>query len=158
MLYWIFDLDYTLYQLPEYINFNYNFLSKDTQLNYLLTMLPCNKILFTNGNTSHAIRSLEILGIKDKFISIYSRDNVESIKPDVRSFNSVIKASKIKNTDKVVFFEDTVDNLITAKSLGWITVLINKKQALTPEVDFWFPNIHIALNYFVNCIQSRQKK
>ena len=58
----------------------------------------------------------------------------------------------IKNNDKVVFFEDTAENLVTAKSLGWITVLIGNKRPMVSDVDFWFADINQALNYFHNCI------
>ena len=43
MLYWIFDLDYTLYQLPQGVDFDYKHLKNDSQLKYLLSMLPCKK-------------------------------------------------------------------------------------------------------------------
>ena len=32
MLYWIFDLDLTLYQLPQGVDFNYKHLNNDAQL------------------------------------------------------------------------------------------------------------------------------
>ena len=47
MLYWIFDLDQTLYQLPSNMDFSYNALSKDNQLNYLLSKIPSTKIIFS---------------------------------------------------------------------------------------------------------------
>ena len=53
----------------------------------------------------------------------------------------------IKNTDKVVFFEDSFENLITAKNYNWINVYINQRKSLMQEVDFNF-TINIALNYF----------
>ena len=48
MLYWIFDLDYTLYQMPYKKKFNYNLLRNDPFLNKLLKKLPLEKIIFTN--------------------------------------------------------------------------------------------------------------
>ena len=63
MLFWIFDLDYTLYQFPSHIKFDYKLLKSDNQLEYFINNLPCKKILFTNGNTSHAILCLKKMNI-----------------------------------------------------------------------------------------------
>ena len=49
MLYWIFDLDLTLYELPTNTEFNYSKLRKDNHLIYLLKNIPCEKLMFTNG-------------------------------------------------------------------------------------------------------------
>ena len=70
MLYWIFDLDQTLYQLPNNVSFNYNRLIEDQQLNYLLVMLPSRKIIFTNGTYNHGLTCLNKLKIMDNFSSI----------------------------------------------------------------------------------------
>ena len=53
--------------------------------------------------------------------------------------------SNIDPNDKCVFFDDLPENLISAKSFGWITVLINKKKYVHNNIDFWFPNIYLAL-------------
>lgn len=158
MLYWIFDLDHTLYQLPKNIRFDYSYLSKDYQLKYLLSMLPCKKIIYTNGTYGHGITSTEIMGIKQNFHSIIGRDNLGEMKPSIKSFQNFIKKVKINDYDKCVFFEDTLENLITAKTLGWITVLISPNKILSDDVDFWFPNIHVALNFFVNKIHNKYNK
>ena len=156
MLYWIFDVDHTLYQLPKNTPFfSYSFLSKDKQLNYLLNILPCKKLLFTNGTKDHGIETVKTLGIKDKFpdSKIVGRDTLGGLlKPDINAFYKFIELMKIKQNDKIVFFEDTAENLITAKSLGWITVLIGTRKPMTSDVDFWFSDINQALNYFNNII------
>jgi FMN phosphatase YigB (HAD superfamily) len=158
MLYWIFDLDYTLYQLPSNIRFDYNLLKKDNQLKYLLSMLPCYKIIYTNGTYGHAVTSTEIMGIKENFHKMVGRDNLNYMKPSLKSFTQFNKLVKIKQNDKCVFFEDSIENLITAKNLGWITVYIGPNKVLSDDIDFWFPNIHVALNFFVNKIHNRYKK
>ena len=158
MLYWIFDLDYTLYQLPPNIQFDYVLLNKDPQLQYLLSMLPCYKIIYTNGTYGHGITCSQIMGIKDNFHKIIGRDNIGSMKPSLKSFQKFKQINKISETDKCVFFEDNIDNLVTAKSLGWITVYIGSKKPLSNDIDFWFPNINLALNFFVNKIHNRYNK
>lgn len=158
MLYWIFDLDYTLYQLPQEVRFDYAFLEKDHQLKYLLSMLPCYKTIFTNGTYGHGISCTEIMGIKENFNKIIGRDNLGALKPTLKAFLKFKRMVNIKDKDKCVFFEDNIDNLMTAKSLGWITVYIGPKKTLAEHVDFNFPNIHIALNFFVNKIHNKYNK
>jgi FMN phosphatase YigB (HAD superfamily) len=158
MLYWIFDLDYTLYQLPLDIQFDYSLLNYDPQLKYLLSMLPCYKIIYTNGTYGHGLTSSQILGIKESFHKIIGRDNIGHMKPSIKSFLKFKKMNKIKETDKCVFFEDSIENLITAKSLGWITVYIGNKKPLSEDIDFTFPNINLALNFFVNKIHNKYNK
>ena len=156
MLYWVFDVDHTLYQLPKDSPFfSYSFLSPDPQLKYLLSTIPCKKLLFTNGTKGHGITTVEKLNVKEKFPDkcIVGRDTLNGLlKPDINAFSEFISLMNIKNNDKVVFFEDTAENLVTAKSLGWITVLIGNKRPMVSDVDFWFADINQALNYFHNCI------
>jgi putative hydrolase of the HAD superfamily len=152
MLYWIFDLDQTLYQLPNNVSFNYNRISEDQQLNYLLVMLPSRKIIFTNGTYNHGLTCLNKLKIMDNFLSIISRDKIKTLKPEYDSYNRCMEFNNITNNDKCVFFDDLPENLIAAKSFGWITVLINKNKYMDNSIDFWFPNIHLALNFFVSKI------
>ena len=64
MLYWVFDLDSTLYQLNDEIQFDYKYLNKDNQLSYLLKKLPLKKVMFTNGTLGHAhlcINKIELM-------------------------------------------------------------------------------------------------
>jgi putative hydrolase of the HAD superfamily len=152
MLYWIFDLDQTLYQLPNNVSFNYNRLIKDEQLNYLLVMIPCKKLIFTNGTYNHGVTCLNKLEIMNNFSSIISRDKIKALKPEYDSYMRCMELNNITNDDKCVFFDDLPDNLIAAKSIGWITVLINKNRYMDNSIDFWFPNIHLALNFFVSKI------
>ena len=160
MLYWVFDVDHTLYQLPKDAPFfSYSFLSQDPQLNYLLSTIPCKKLLFTNGTKGHGITTVEKLNVKEKFPDncIVGRDTLNGLlKPDINAYHEFISLMNIKRNDKVVFFEDTAENLVTAKSLGWITVLIGRKRPMVTDIDFWFTDINQALNYFHNCISKNK--
>ena len=155
MLYWVFDLDLTLYQLPVNVSFDYKYLKPDTQLNYLLTMLPCKKVIFTNGTYKHAIVSLNKLSLRNNFMDITARDTINDLKPRLSAFRSFININNIKKNDMCVFFDDQPDNLIESKKLGWITVLISSETILNENIDLQFPNIHIALNYFLSKIRNR---
>jgi HAD superfamily hydrolase (TIGR01509 family) len=152
MLYWIFDLDQTLYQLPSNVDFNYKLLKKNEHLKYLLDVLPSTKLIFTNGTYNHAKICLNKIDIENNFKSIISRDKILTLKPEHDSYIRCMNLNNITNNDKCVFFDDLPDNLINAKSFGWITVLINRNRYIDEQIDFWFPNIYVALNYFVSKI------
>lgn len=155
MLFWIFDLDLTLYELPNNTNFSYKLLTKDKHLYYLLSKLPNKKLIFTNGTYNHALTSLKKMKILELFNNIESRDTLMSLKPSSQSYNNFINSNKIRYRDKCVFFDDLPENLVNSKKFNWITVLINKKKYVHQEIDFWFPNIYIALNFFICRIQNK---
>ena len=154
MLYWIFDLDYTLYDMPSDKDFNYKYLKNDFQLNYLLKKLPFKKFIFTNGTFNHGIVCLDKLNILNNFDKMIARDTINDLKPNISSFKQFINLTNIENKDKCVFFEDNIDNLIQAKNFGWITVLITKENIINENIDFQFSNIHVALNYFLSKINK----
>ena len=159
MLYWIFDLDHTLYSMDKNERFNYSKLYKNTQLDTQLGLLPCKKILFTNGTLGHANKALEKMGILHHFRgSIHARDTLDALKPGMESFDRIIEKVGIKSRDKVVFFEDTVENLVTSKGYNWITVLISPRKNLLPEIDFCFSNTNVALNFFLMEIIRERKR
>ena len=150
MLYWIFDLDLTLYQLPYGRQFSYSLLKNDSQLRYLLRKLPSHKLLFTNGTTFHADKCIKLLNLKNCFGNVIARDSIMDLKPNTTAYQKFDVINNISEEDKCVFFEDSIDNLIVAKDRGWITVLINPniKNNVHESIDFYFPNIYIALNFF----------
>ena len=96
MLYWIFDLDQTLYQLPNNVEFKYEHLASDDQLNYLLFMLPLYKLIFTNGTYNHGLHCLNNLDITENFNSITSRDKIKCLKPEFNAYQRFMNLNKIK--------------------------------------------------------------
>lgn len=150
MLYWIFDLDLTLYQLPYGKSFSYDDLNNDTQLRYLLRKLPCERIMFTNGTIFHADKCIQKMNLKKCFHNVIARDSIMDLKPNSSAYRKFEVLNNISQEDKCVFFEDTIENLIVAKDRGWITVLIdpNNSTNVHESIDFYFPNIYVALNYF----------
>ena len=85
MLYWIFDLDQTLYQLPSNVDFNYKLLKKNEHLKYLLDVLPSTKLIFTNGTYNHAKICLNISNAVSYDIRHLSIKNPRSISTMLRS-------------------------------------------------------------------------
>lgn len=154
MLYWVFDLDATLYQLDEQTQFDYELLHPDNQLSYLLKKLPLRRIIFTNGTLGHAHLCINKIQLKYCFHNIVARDTIQDLKPTNSSFEKFMKVNNIKKEDKCVFFDDMPDNLIAAKNHGWITVLISPNNSIHENIDFHFSNIHVAINYFLSRINT----
>ena len=163
MLHWVFDLDYTLYSLPKHIPFGYDKLHLDPELKRSINSLPGRKAIFTNGTRQHAYNSVVAMGLEQVFHSIEGRDSVDGLKPDPHVYYKFIQKNQIEVGDKILFFEDTLSNLQTAKEFGWITVYIKgdsssyqrPQQLQRPQrphhprgVDFSFSNITEALEYF----------
>ncbi len=104
MLHWIFDLDYTLYDIPIEVNFDYDLLNEDVQLSYLLKKLPFNKFIFTNGTFDHGLTCLEIMKIINNFDIIIGRDTINDLKPNISCFKKFMNLTNIKQKDKCIFF------------------------------------------------------
>ena len=153
MLYWVFDLDYTLYSLPKTQEFSYQSLQVNKKVNTLLKYFPLKKHIFTNGTLLHAANTLKILEMNNIFHTIEARDTLGGLKPQPEIYRNFIQKTNIQPTDIVVFFEDTLENLKIAKEIfNWKTVFIYKvlcpDYVKPPYVDFVFSSIEDALVYF----------
>ena len=155
MLYWVFDLDFTLYQFPYGTSFSYKKLNNDSQLRYLLRKLPSQRLMFTNGTIFHADTCIETMNLNNCFHNVVARDSIQDLKPNTSAYQKFEVLNNINREDMCIFFEDTVENLIVAKDRGWITVLIHPtKNPMHQSIDFQFTNIYIALNYFNTAIDT----
>ena len=148
---YIFDLDDTIIYYPNNI-VNYDNIKFDPNLFNLLEKLNSTKIIYTNGTYGHAEVVLNNMKLNSLFNKIYARDTIPLMKPHINSFKYVEKDIKnhINKNNEYYFFDDRLDNLMTAKSLGWVTIFINLKFIDKPlYVDHSFSNIHSAVMYFL---------
>jgi len=147
----IFDLDDTIIYYPNNI-VNYDNIKFDPNLFNLLEKLNSTKIIYTNGTYGHAEVVLNNMKLNSLFNKIYARDTIPLMKPHINSFKYVEKDIKnhINKNNEYYFFDDRLDNLMTAKSLGWVTIFINLNFIDKPlYVDHSFSNIHSAVMYFL---------
>ena len=152
MLHFVFDLDYTLYQTKEKTGFEYYMLNINPYLDRLLKAIKCNKILFTNGTFNHALKCIDLIGIKDHFPNdkIVARDTINDLKPQYSAFDKFIKCQNIKPDDHVFFFEDSVMNLMESKKYNWITFYIGDFDVNQfSKINKSFKNIEEALEYII---------
>lgn len=153
MIYWIFDLDNTLYQ-GELIN--YNQLKPANKLYVLIKNLPGKKILFTNGTGGHARMCILRMKLQNLFDCIIHRDLIQDLKPNMNAYYRMIRLCNISPNDNCIFFEDTLINLVSAKKLGWKTVFIDNNIINNRYVDYSFTNIYKSLAYFYFLINKKK--
>jgi putative hydrolase of the HAD superfamily len=123
-------------------NINYDILvHKDELLLEIFKKIRGNKYIFTNGSKNHAVNTLKRLGIMDLFERIFSiEDTAFTPKPSIDSFFIFTNNVGI-DPEKSVFFDDTVENLISAKKIGFTTVLVGNLQE-HPSIDFSINSIY----------------
>jgi FMN phosphatase YigB (HAD superfamily) len=144
----VFDIDNTLIL---HTNKNVDFYKKsDSKISTLISNTGVDKVyIYTNGTYGHGEKVKESLNIKTE--KVFGRDTIPYMKPYIQSFNFVngdIINKNGKNND-IYFFDDMVENLLTAERIGWKTVWISpdfmQKQRF---INYSFPNIYEALNFF----------
>ena len=152
---YIFDLDYTLYSQNDVNETNtimfYQSFKQKPFLNNLIRSLNGNKYIFSNGNANHVNLVIEKMELQHIFKNTANADEYTLLKPNIEPYLYVIGKFNLDKTDITIFFEDSIENLETAKHLGWISVFINEDYINKLDyIDFWFPTIEIALLFFIN--------
>jgi len=146
----IFDIDDTLILHTKERNDYYN-INTDQSFKKLLESVEHNGVfIYTNGTYGHGEGVVNNLQINVD--GMFGRDTMPNMKPHINSFNYVknIIDKKINQNDECIFFDDLLDNLDTAKRIGWSTVWItpNFNNGSPEFVDYVFPNIYQAMIYF----------
>ena len=129
----------------------YSGIKENIHLSYYLNKISYDKYIYTNGTYSHADEVLRKMKLSRNFKMIYSRDTVSRMKPDMSAGidvqNHIRYLSRQAGT-QLVFFEDNLENLKTAKELGWKTVWIHPKfrmGQIYSYVDESYPDLISAL-------------
>lgn len=144
------DIDDTLYKhdnLPMFMD--YNNVSEDLTITNALNNIKHPKYIYTNAMFKHANTILNRMNLENMFLKIYSRDTMPSMKPLLNSAFSVQRDIRNNSGDgEIIFFDDMLPNLFTAKKLGWTTIWIhpNYKQKYNyGYVDYSYPSFKQAL-------------
>ena len=102
-------------------------------LEHSLSLLPGQKLVFTNGTSEHAGRVMKRLGIEHHFDCVFDIFAADFIpKPRIFGYRRLIKDCFI-NPHKSVMVEDVACNLEPAKTLGLTTVLITNSDEWSGE-------------------------
>jgi len=158
MIHFILDLDFTLYSENDIDTTNttlfYDSFKEKKFLNKLLnTLKKYGKLyIFSNGNNEHVEYVIQKMNLNNIFTNTSNSDEYNNLlKPTTYPYKYVINKFNINKDDLVIFFEDTLENLKTAKKYNWITVYIDNNVVNKYNyVDFIFPTIEKALLFFNN--------
>ena len=92
---WIFDLDFTLYQIDKpRIEFTYDDLNYNPRLISNLQKIDGKRILFTNANLMHTLACIRILKLEKVFHKVSCRE-LSGLKPYVNSYLHLYKLCNI---------------------------------------------------------------
>ena len=146
----IFDLNDTLLESNSYNQ--YSEIMPNDLLNTLLGHIR-NKYIFTNGTIGHAYSALYKMRTPI-FNDIFARDNLyenQKLKPYIDPYLFIMNKIDPSGCNiNIVFYDDLLDNLKTAKNLNWKTIWINSSNEERPDyVDHKFDTIIDALLFFI---------
>lgn len=114
-----------------------NYLRREPALDAMLARLPLGKVIFTNADALHARRVLARLGIACHFERIIDIRTLEFVnKPDRRAY---LRALELVGAfpRECIFVDDCSANVVAAKSLGMVTVLVCDRGAgACPGADY----------------------
>ncbi|KAH1036107.1 hypothetical protein GLYMA_20G144800v4 [Glycine max] len=119
----------------------YDSINPDHHLRNLLCTIKQRKIVFTNSDRIHAMRSLDRLGIKDCFEQIICFETINPnlpystrpdeflilLKPSLDAFKIALDAANV-DPRRTLFLDDSVRNIAAGKEMGLHTVLVGKTE------------------------------
>ena len=115
----------------------HEFIQPDPNIRHMLLNLPYVRWIFTNADSSHAVRVLEILGISDCFEGIIDVRAIDfACKPDEIAYHRALALAGNPVVEQSVFMDDSAENVKTAHQLGFKTILVGSDGDHLPHVDF----------------------
>jgi pyrimidine 5'-nucleotidase len=101
--------------------------------------LPQKKWIFTNADSNHALRVLNLLGLSGCFQGIIDvRALGFSCKPQMDAYNRALTLAGAVTPAKCVLLDDSPRNLYPARQLGITTVLVGSTDP-DPAADYYLP-------------------
>ena len=148
----VFDIDNTIIIHTNIMNDFYHKMTDSRLSNLISDIGPDMIYIYTNGIYSHGKMVIKNLKLEEKVNGIFSRDTIPYMKPLINSFiyvnNSIIRDSG-SSDNEIIFFDDLIENLLTANRIGWKTVWISPNYINKNDfIDYAFPNIYEAMIYF----------
>jgi pyrimidine 5'-nucleotidase len=118
-----------------------DYLKPNPKLKSMLEQLPQHKVIFTNADSNHATRVINVLGLQGCFEQIIDVRAIRPFcKPQNEAFQKALELSNIDQPQKCIMVDDAPRNLSTAKALGITTVLIGDHISSEP-FDFRIADI-----------------
>jgi putative hydrolase of the HAD superfamily len=109
-------------------------LGEDTALAHMISLIPLEKIIVTNGTQQHAQRVIRSLGVEPFFSHIFDIAFMEYCpKPHPSSFHKVMQYLGVTG-EECLMLDDHPPTLATAGELGMTTVYVGKSAQV--EADY----------------------
>lgn len=131
----------------EYMDFVHdlplrNFITPSPSTREMLQNISIQKVIFTNADSHHARRVLEVLNISDLFGSIIDINDIEPYcKPMPGAYPLALKKSGEVDPGRCIMIDDRVSNLVTASQMGMYTIWIGCEE-LPADVHAQIENIN----------------
>jgi putative hydrolase of the HAD superfamily len=115
----------------EYLDFVHDiplheYIRPNPALDAALASLPQQKAVFTNASREHAERVLDVLGVRHHFDHIVDVRDVDfESKPRLAAYRRACELLQLR-PEECMLVEDNVRNLVPAKELGMVTVLVGE--------------------------------
>ena len=101
------------------------YIQPDPSLRDLLLSLPQRRWIFTNSDDQHALRVLNVLGVRDCFEGIIDiRALGYTCKPVEDAYHRALALVGETHPGRCILFDDSPRNLAPARALGFRTVLV----------------------------------
>ncbi len=111
-----------------------NVVSEYSVLKSTLISLSGEKIVLTNNPSQFARRILDVLGVREEFVSIIGMAETDFRgKPHASAYAAVEAIFPDTKPEEFVIFDDSVTNLDAARSRGWKTVHICKDKPVEAQ-------------------------
>jgi putative hydrolase of the HAD superfamily len=119
------------------------FLIADIALRDMIESLPQDRWILTNADESHAIRVLGELGLRGCFSGIIDVRALDFIpKPDRRAYERALRIAGCSDPGECVIFDDSPQNLQSARELGCFTVLVGAEAVPDTAADRSLSSLH----------------
>ena len=118
------------------------YLQPNPGLGKVLGSIPQTKVNFTNASREHAERVLAVLGVQHYFSRIIDvRDMNYQGKPQPAAYQRICELLNVR-PESSMLVEDNLRNLLPAKTMGMVTVLVHDSDGVTQSgVDYVIPRI-----------------
>ncbi len=126
--------DYAV-DVDDYLSFVHDlplekYVQPNPALDSMLSRIPLEKVVFTNSDSAHSTRIMDRLGVAHHFSRIIDIRALEfTNKPDPLAYQKALTILNVK-AQECIFVEDSLRNLLPAKKLGMLTVLVNEDVSL----------------------------
>ncbi len=102
------------------------YLQPNEAVRQTLLSLPQRRWVFTNADQAHATRVLKVLQLEECFDGIIDVRALGFLnKPDPQAFWKALELAGENDPHRTLFMDDALRNLLPARQLGLITLLVN---------------------------------